>query len=235
MATNRTMLKADKRATLRKAILDVAAKLFIERGLGGTSMQDIARELGLTRTAVYYYFKNKEEILKGLTEDVTLAAKQMTGKVAAQRDTDPAQALRALVEQHARLILSRPAEFRVVDRNEEDMPPKLQAASEAARRGVFENVSAVIQRGVDSGSFHRADARVAALVILGMCNWTAWWFKPGGRKSEAEIATLIGDLAVRSLQAQPGKQAKKATLPERLQGLRDDLDQIAELMTRSKH
>ena len=140
-----------------------------------------------------------------------------------------------LVEQHAKLILSRPAEFRVVDRNEEDMPPKLQAASEAARRGVFENVAAVIQRGVDTGAFHRTDARVAALVILGMCNWTAWWFKPGGRKSEAEIAALIADLAVRSVQAQPGKQAKKPTVPERLQGLRDDLDQIAELMTRSKH
>ncbi len=235
MATKRTTIKADKRATLRKAILDAAAKLFIERGLGGTSMQDIARQLGLTRTAVYYYFKNKEEILKGLTEDVTLAAKQMTGKVAAQRDAEPAQALRGLVEQHAELILSRPAEFRVVDRNEGDMPPKLQAASEAARRGVFENVAAVIQRGVDTGAFHRTDARVAALVILGMCNWTAWWFKPGGRKSEAEIAALIADLAVRSLRAQPGKQAKKPTVPERLQGLRDDLDQIAELMSRSKH
>jgi len=235
MATKHTMIKADKRATLRKAILDAAAKLFIERGLGGTRMQDIALQLGLTRTAVYYFFKNKEEILKGLTEDVTLAAKQMTGKVAARRDAQPAQALRGLVEQHAKLILSRPAEFRVVDRNEEDMPPKLQAASEAARRGVFENVAAVIQRGVDTGSFHRTDARVAALVILGMCNWTAWWFKPGGRKSEAEIATLIADLAVRSLQAQPGKQAKKPTVPERLQGLRDDLDQIAELMSRSKH
>jgi AcrR family transcriptional regulator len=234
MATHRTMIKADKRAALRKAILDAAAKLFIERGLGGTSMQDIARELGLTRTAVYYYFKNKEEILKGLTEDVTLAAKQMTAKVAAQRDIDPAQALRALVEQHASLILSRSAEFRVVDRSEEDMPPKLRAASEAARRGIFENFSAVIQRGLDSGSFHRTDARVAALVILGMCNWTAWWFKPDGRKSAAEIAALIADLAVRSIQSQPGRQAKQASVPERLQGLRDDLEQIADLVSRRK-
>jgi AcrR family transcriptional regulator len=219
---------------LRKAILDAASKLFIKRGLAGTSMRDIANELGVTRTAVYYYFKNKEEILKGLTEDVTLSAKHMSEKVAARRDIDPAQALRGLVEQHARLILSRPAEFRVIDRNEDDMPPKLRAASEAARRGVFENFSEVIQRGIDSGAFRRVDARVAALAILGMGNWSAWWFRPGGRKTEVEIAALIADLAVHSLQAQARDGRRKATVPERLQVLREDLDHIAELMSRSK-
>src|SRR5436305_1185740 len=130
-----------KGEALRKAILDAASRLFIERGLAGTSMRDIANELGLTRTAVYYYFKNKEQILKGLTEDVTLAAKRMSETLAARRDIAPAEALRGLVEQYARLILSRPAEFRVVDRNEADMPPKLRVAAEAARRQIFANFS----------------------------------------------------------------------------------------------
>lgn len=223
-----------KGETLRKAILDAASKLFIERGLPGTSIRDIANELGLTRTAVYYYFKNKEEILKGLTTDVTLSAKRMSESVAARRDIDPAQALRGLVEQHARLILSRPAEFRVLDRNEVDMPPKLRVAAEAARRGVFENFAEVIQRGIDSGAFRRVDARVAALAILGMCNWSAWWFKPGGRKTEAEIAALIADLGVHSLQAESRDGRRKATVAERVQVLREDLDHIAELMSRSK-
>jgi AcrR family transcriptional regulator len=223
-----------KGETLRKAILDAAAKLFIERGLAGTSMRDIANELGLTRTAVYYYFKNKEEILKGLTEDVTLSAKKTSEKLAARRDIDPAEALRGLVEQHARLILSRPEEFRVIDRNEVDMPPKLKAASEAARRQVFENFSEVIQRGIDSGVFRPVDARVAALAILGMGNWTAWWFKPEGRKTEAEIGALIADLAIHALQAQPRDRKRTGSLPERLQVLRDDLDHIAQAMARSK-
>src|SRR6267142_908488 len=189
-----------KGETLRKAILDVASKLFIERGLGGTSMQDIAAELGLTRTAVYYYFKNKQEILKGLTEDVTLQAKRMTEIAAARRDVDAAAALRELVEQYALLILSRPAEFRVVERNEVDMPPKLAAAAETARRGIFENFSELIQRGIDSGEFRRSDARLAAHALL----------------------------------AQPRKGLAKPTVPERLQVLRDDLDHIAKLISRSK-
>jgi AcrR family transcriptional regulator len=228
---SKTTMKGE---TLRKSILDAASKLFIERGLSGTSMRDIAHELGMTRTAVYYYFKNKEQILKGLTEHVTLSAKRMSEKVAARRDIDPSLALRGLVEQHAKLILSRPSEFRIVDRNEEDMPPRLRATSEAARRRIFENFSEVIQRGIDSGRFRRVDARVAALAILGMGNWSAWWFKPGGRKTEAEIAALIADLAVHSLQEESRDGRRKATVPERLKILREDLDHIAVLMSGGK-
>lgn len=226
--------RAAKGDALRKAILDAASKLFIKRGLGGTSMQDIAAELGLTRTAVYYYFKNKQEILKGLTEDVTLKAKRLTEKAAARRNVPVADALRELVVQYASLILSRPDEFRVVDRNEVEMPPKLASAAEAARRGIFENFSALIQRGIDAGELRRVDARVSALSILGMCNWSAWWFKPDGRMAESEIAALIGDLAINGLLAAPGSRRKNPTVPERLQGLRDELDEVAHLISRGK-
>ena len=96
---------------LRSAILDAAATLFIERGTGGTSMQDIAEALGLSRTAVYYYFKNKDAILRALTEEVLNTARKLAGDTVARADLDPVQALGALVTQHADLILSRPAEF----------------------------------------------------------------------------------------------------------------------------
>ena len=113
---------------LRSAILDAAATLFIERGTGGTSMQDIAEALGLSRTAVYYYFKNKDAILRALTEEVLNTARKLAGDTVARADLDPVQALGALVTQHADLILSRPAEFRVADRTEGDMTPKQRAA-----------------------------------------------------------------------------------------------------------
>ena len=101
-----------KGEALRSAILDAAATLFIERGTGGTSMQDIAEALGLSRTAVYYYFKNKDAILRALTEEVLNTARKLAGDTVARADLDPVQALGALVTQHADLILSRPAEFR---------------------------------------------------------------------------------------------------------------------------
>lgn len=212
-----------KGETLRKAILDAASKLFMERGLGGTSMQDIADALGLTRTAVYYYYKNKEAILESLTEDVTLSARRLAAEVAARVDLEPGEALRDLVEHHARLILFRPFEFRVADRNESDLPPKLRAAAEAARRGVLKNFANVIERGVRAGHFRMVDARIAAFAIIGMCNWTAWWFKAGGRRTEAEIADVLADLAIHALKREAGRKARKADVHESIRLLREDL------------
>ena len=223
-----------KGETLRKAILDAASKLFIERGLGGTSMQDIADALGLTRTAVYYYFKNKETILESLTEDVTLFARRLTAEVAARADLEPGKALRGLVEHHARLILSRPFEFRVADRNESDLPPKLRAAAETARRGVLENFTNVIERGVRAGEFRMLDSRITAFALIGMCNWTAWWFKAGGRKSEAEIAEILGDLALHAVKREAGRTPREADVQESIRLLREDLAYLEkQLVTRA--
>jgi AcrR family transcriptional regulator len=223
-----------KGEALRKAILDEASKLFIERGLGGTSMQDIAASLGLTRTAVYYYFRNKEQILESLTEDVPLSAGRLTGKLAAKRGSEPLEVLRGLVEQYAMLVLSQPAEFRVVDRNEANMPLRLRTASQAARRRVLTDFTGVIQRGIEKGAFRRVDARIAAFAIIGMCNWTAWWFKPGGRKTQAEASASLADLAVHSLKAPPRKGGAGASVQERLALLRADLERLGEMLSHRK-
>jgi hypothetical protein len=67
-----------------------------------------------------------------------------------------------------------------------------------------------------------------------MCNWTAWWFKPGGRKTQAEASASLADLAVHSLKARPRKGARGASVQERLALLHEDLEQLGELLSRRK-
>jgi AcrR family transcriptional regulator len=188
-----------KGSVLPESILQAATRLFIERGFDGTSMYEIAQALGVTRTAIYYYYKNKEAILVALTDNITKVAAQLAEQAAQHELLSPVEALRTVVGQHVRLIVDHGEQFRVVERSEERLPPKRRAAAAGYRRGVVANFSAVIERGIRSGDFRPTDARVTALAIIGMCNWTAWWFKPGGRKSPNEIAELISDLAVHAL------------------------------------
>ena len=53
----------------KKALLiDVARKLFAQKGLNGTTMNDIANESGISRRTLYVYFSNKEEIYSAVIE-----------------------------------------------------------------------------------------------------------------------------------------------------------------------
>ncbi|WP_260986110.1 TetR/AcrR family transcriptional regulator [Bordetella genomosp. 13] len=226
--SNKPTLKGD---ALRGAILDVAAKLFIERGSAGTSIQDIAERLGLSRTAVYYYFKSKDAIQRALTEEVLDDARKLAGDTVARDDLDPVSALRALVTQHAELILSRPAEFRVADRTEADMTRKQRTTVHGARRNVLENFSSVIERGIREGKFRMVDAHVAAFSLIGMCNWSAWWYKPDGRLNGSEVAAIMAEMGVNALLRDEARRSgEPADAKECLRLVREDLDYLEKVL-----
>jgi hypothetical protein len=48
-----------------------------------------------------------------------------------------------------------------------------------ARREVLAEMRTLIEEGVSRGEFRPRDERLAALSVIGMCNWVAWWFHPG--------------------------------------------------------
>ncbi|MFJ3926649.1 TetR/AcrR family transcriptional regulator [Streptomyces sp. NPDC090022] len=60
-----------RRGDTRQRIQDVALELFAEQGYEKTSLREIAERLGVTKAALYYHFKTKEEILISIFDDVT--------------------------------------------------------------------------------------------------------------------------------------------------------------------
>lgn len=212
-----------KGSVLPESILQAATSLFIEHGFDGTSMHEIAEALGVTRTAIYYYFKNKEAILVALTDNITRVAAELAEQAAQHEHLQPVEAFRTLVDRHVRLIINHGAQFRVVERSEDRLPPKRRAAAAGYRRGVLANFTTVIERGIKAGDFRPTDARVAALAIIGMCNWTAWWFQPDERKSRDEVADLISDLAVHALTRSSPDTAVGSNIGKVLRDLRNEI------------
>ena len=65
--------KKEPQSVHRKNISIVAEKLFMEKGINNTSMNDIARESGYSKATLYVYFKNKEELVGFLDHGATSA------------------------------------------------------------------------------------------------------------------------------------------------------------------
>jgi AcrR family transcriptional regulator len=189
----------DRADLLRQRICTAASTLFIRRGFGATTMQDIADALGISRPKLYYYFRDKGSILETLVSNVPVEAHRRAQAVLAMKQLDSAWKLRELIVQHADLILARPLEFRLLDMSLEHLPRAIQARAQKAKRGLLDAFTHVIRQGTAEGRFRPVDARVAAFAMIGMCNWTAAWCRGDGRLSAAEICEIVADLGVGSL------------------------------------
>lgn len=88
----------------RQRILDIATDLFRDRGYAGTSIRDIAEELGMTKAALYYHFTCKDDVLTALVAPTVTAIETFISEAEAQERPDPAALLRDFV-----LILARNA------------------------------------------------------------------------------------------------------------------------------
>ncbi len=222
----------NKREALRRTVLEAAASLFASRGFGGTNLQHIADALGISRPALYYYFKSKEEILASLVQEVTVFLGHQATELAAKADFNPGETLRRMILNHAEWLLKHGLEFRVVDRSEHDLPTATRRTHEKAKRALLDDFSRTIQRGIDLGHFRPVDAKVTAFSIIGMCSWTAWWFRQDGRLSSEEVASSIADLAVAGLRRGDNVLPREFGTKEALRRLKDDVAQLERLLAR---
>lgn len=173
-----------------------ASRLFAERGFAGTSLQDIAEAMGMTRPALYYYVKSKDELLAKLVTEITEGNAAEIRSVVESSDIDAVTKLRKIARLLAFLRATQPARFLLLERSEAELPSGLADVHESAKRSVLHDLMRVIEEGVAKGQFRPVDPRVAALAVIGMCNWVAWWHHPGTGRNEADIAEQLADLAV---------------------------------------
>lgn len=89
----------------RRRILDSAAELFAEHGYSGARMLDIAERLGISKSALYYHFASKEDLLDGLVHPVLEATEQFA-RAAESGGTPPEQIVRGYLDH---MIVGLPA------------------------------------------------------------------------------------------------------------------------------
>ena len=218
-----------RRDLVMTEIYDQATRLFAERGFAGTSFQDIADAVGLTRPALYYYVKSKDELLAKLVAEITEGSAAGITAIARRADLDPATKLHAIMTTSVQRQAQYAARFRLLIRSEAELPDDLARAHEAGRRAVLKAVARVIDQGIEEGVFRPVDARIAALGLLGMNNWVAWWFQPDGKDGAETVAGQLADMAVAALRSRDQDSAA-AGPAGMLQQIRQDLDHLERLL-----
>src|SRR6202045_1213430 len=118
----------------RQEILRAAARLFQQQGYDGTSMNDVAAALKLSKGGLYHHFQSKDEILFDLMNHaMDITQERVINPV--RGIADPEERLRALIRLHIEVVLSpRDREITVMLHENNPLPPSLAKRINAAKK-----------------------------------------------------------------------------------------------------
>jgi AcrR family transcriptional regulator len=190
---SRTPATSDRRIEILKS----AAAAFRRRGYHGASVDEIASALEMTKGNLYYYFKNKEEILYACHEYSLDKMLALMADVEAEASSPEAK-LRRLVLAFVHLILDDLHGTALTLDPEALSPPLLKRV--ITKRDRFDHgIRAIIQQGIDQDVFKPGDPKMIEFAMMGAVNWIPKWFDPGGEWTSDQICEAFADYLVGGL------------------------------------
>jgi AcrR family transcriptional regulator len=181
----------------RVQILKAAAAAFRRLGYHGATVEEIAAALEMKKGNLYYYFRNKEEILFACHQYSLDRLLAILDEI--ERSGLPAeQKLRRLIRAFVHTILDELHGTALFLDLEALSPAHLRTV--IARRDRFDKgMREVLKEGIRSGTFVYADAKLLSFAILGAVNWIPRWFSPDGPSTSDEIAERFADYLIAGL------------------------------------
>jgi len=180
----------------RERILEEAVKLFYERGFTGTTLDDIAAELGVTKPFIYTHFRGKVDLLAALCKPTIELSLEAVANAAAAPGS-PTNRLHQAITDFTKVVLQRQANIAIYFREEKNLSAEGLAEINALRKRFDRVLSDLLAEGIASGEFDIPDPSLAALALGGMISWAYTWHRPGGRLTIDEMARQMADLALR--------------------------------------
>jgi AcrR family transcriptional regulator len=196
--------RRERKATERRlAILRAAAGVFRDRGYPNASMDEISERLDMAKGNLYYYFKNKQELLF-FCQDHSLDRLIASARAAAALDASEDEKLRRVIVDHVVCVLDE-LDGASAHTELHALPPELRAQIIAKRDRYEALVRALVHAGIRSGAFVEADAKMATLALLGALNGATRWYRPGGGRAPASIGASFAALFLDGLRAREKK------------------------------
>ncbi len=167
----------------RKAVIISAAKAFRKAGYHNTSMDEIAKSLNLSKPALYYYVRTKEEILFEC-HMMVYAAMQSAIKNT-PKSGSALERLKYLYGDFVRL-LTRDGLALLADIDSLKGDMQAQVLSERAK--IQRSVTKMVRQGIKDGSIIKRDPKLTVFFLMGALNWLNVWYEPNGRLGSEKIA-----------------------------------------------
>ena len=174
----------------RQALIVGAARLFRRKGFDGTSTRDIAAAAGMQSGSPFYHFRSKQALLFAVMEEGMRHAverQRLAIEAAGMHRLRPAQQLHLLVRNHFEVLLGPGSDFIPVMLYEARSVSPRQRLALAELQATYELARVPVLEAVHAAGRHKADVKLARLLIFGALNWSVQWFD---RRKDATLDEL---------------------------------------------
>ena len=181
----------------RNAVLSTAAQMFNERGFHATSLDDIAAQLKVTKPTLYYYVKNKDDILLAC---VRQGLQMMVDGIEASRRSGGSaiDQLRTCMTVYGHIV-TQPFGMCLIRVGDQEVPLDSRMELRRVKSLIDHEFRRLVTAGIAEGSLLPCDPKLTAFTIAGGLSWIGRWYRPDGDVAGEDIVrqsvtTLLGGI-----------------------------------------
>ncbi|WP_181347068.1 TetR/AcrR family transcriptional regulator [Thalassobacillus sp. CUG 92003] len=185
---------------MKQQIINTSIHLFDKKGFTETSVQEIVDALGVTKGTFYYYFTNKEVLLRDIHLEYIGYLLQEQEAIMNDETKDSKAKLHDVMYLLIHSIHQRRKSARIFFREMRNLGAQYLEQSMAQRDLFRRNVQSIVEEGMRNGQF-KADLNPDMITrgILGVTNWSYYWFNPEGEVSDKELTSMYLEMILNGI------------------------------------
>ena len=189
---------APDEASRSARILRNAARMFSEQGFGEASMRDLAAVNEISIAGLYHYFPSKGAILAAIVDTAVDHLVEALRDAVASTDS-PEGRVRAIVKALVVTAIEHREAVHTLFENTDKLTPEHQAEVRAKQHEATVLVQSELYTLQRRGMLADVDVPVAAFALIGMTNWTHFWFRDDGPRTADEVGEEMAEIFLRGV------------------------------------
>jgi AcrR family transcriptional regulator len=187
-----------KSGTRLEEVLRSAANIFFAKGFHATSIEDVARDVGMLKGSLYYYIKSKDDLLfqlllAGIEDGDAYIAKQIDPR------GDPVEQLERAIRAQIDYIIQNKVPFGLFLHEFDSLPGKRQHKLTAVMSRYNNRFVDLVQKGQKQGKLMEGGPWIIVNGMLGMCNWLYRWYDTDHASDPEQIKQAFVEMIFRGI------------------------------------
>lgn len=186
-----------ERQIKRDAVLRMAGRIFTEKGFHDTSLDEVAERLHVSKPTLYYYVKNKDEIL---FECVRTGLEMLHAAVdpLTESGARPLARLEAAMRSYIDIV-TQDFGLCVIRVGEDPLPPESRVKLRRLKAAIDSEFRTLVEECIADGSIAPCEAKMAAFALAGALSWIGRWYQVDGPYTPRQIADHFVPLLLHGL------------------------------------